>query len=139
MIRKSICAYPRATPIERYTFASRLTEKGLGFPQYCNDDIVVKGLVDKGYSLSDAVNYAVAACWEFIIPYKGMDIPNIDALSFLHCVDAVVRNCRSEKFTDFIAAVHNEIEKTTLALCQKHKNILYETVFHLCRYSCLDA
>ena len=34
-----------------------------------------------GYDLADARNYVVAACWEFIIPGVGMDIPNIGAVS----------------------------------------------------------
>jgi len=33
--------------------------------------VVVPALVRHGYSLEDARNYTVAACWEFIIPAKG--------------------------------------------------------------------
>ena len=65
------------TPKERYTLASHLTKAGLGFPQYSNDDIVIPALEKLGYEKSDATEYTVAACWEFIIPGKGMDIPNI--------------------------------------------------------------
>ena len=38
------------TPIEVYEYATRLTKQGLGFPQYCNDDVVIDGLVKLGYS-----------------------------------------------------------------------------------------
>ena len=31
---------------------------------------------------ADARDYAMAACWEFIIPGKGMEIPNIGAMPF---------------------------------------------------------
>lgn len=51
-------------------------------PQYSNDDVVIPGLIAQGYAPEDARNYAIAACWEFIIPKKGMEIVNIDALSF---------------------------------------------------------
>lgn len=61
--------------------ASRLTRKGLGFPQYANDDIVIPALIKKGYAPEDAFGYAIAACWEFIIPGKGMDITDIEAIS----------------------------------------------------------
>ena len=60
------------TPDEIYTLGSRLTRIGLGFPQYCNDDIVIPGLIRKGYTKEDAYNYVVAACWEFIIPGVAM-------------------------------------------------------------------
>lgn len=65
---------------------SWLTKKGLGFPQYCNDDVVIPGLLRKGYEKEDAYNYVVAACWEFIIPKYALDIPNIDGLSLIQCV-----------------------------------------------------
>jgi pyruvate-formate lyase len=70
------------TPPEIYQLGTELTRAGLGFPQYSNDDVVIPGLVDLGYAEEDARDYAVAACWEFIIPGRGCDIPNIAALSF---------------------------------------------------------
>ena len=70
------------TPDEIYEFATMLTKQGLGFPQYCNDDVVVPGLVKLGYDLEDAYDYVVAACWEFIIPGKGFDAPNIRTMNF---------------------------------------------------------
>ncbi|MBC8533155.1 pyruvate formate lyase family protein [Yeguia hominis] len=81
----------RNTPIAVYETATQLTKAGLGFPQYANDDVVIEGLVRKGYDLEDARNYAVAACWEFIIPKVGMDIPNIAAVNFPKLVGDAVR------------------------------------------------
>lgn len=73
------------------SLATELTRKGLGFPQYSNDDVVIPALVAHGYSLEDARDYAVAACWEFIIPGKGMDVVNIGAVSFPAAVDVALR------------------------------------------------
>ena len=80
-----------ATPLAVYERATRLTRLGLGFPQYANDDVVIPGLVRLGYQIEDARNYVTAACWEFIVPGKGMDIPNIGALSFAAVTDRVIR------------------------------------------------
>lgn len=74
------------TPDKVFELGSWLTKKGLGFPQYCNDDVVIPGLLRKGYEKEDAYNYVVAACWEFIIPKYALDIPNIDGLSLIQCV-----------------------------------------------------
>lgn len=79
------------TPIERYDLGTELTKQGLGFPQYSNDDIVIPGLVSKGYDIKDARNYVMAACWEFIIPGYAMDIPNIGALSLAKVVNNTVK------------------------------------------------
>ena len=79
------------TPLTVYEKGTQLTRLGLGFPQYENDDVVIPGLMALGYAEEDARNYAVAACWEFIIPGRGMDIPNIGAVSLAGAVDAAIR------------------------------------------------
>lgn len=68
------------TPDDLYELATELTRAGMGFPQYANDDVVIPGLTRLGYTLEDARDYVTAACWEFIIPGTGMDIPNIGAV-----------------------------------------------------------
>lgn len=80
------------TSAEIYRLGTLLTKQGLGFPQYSNDEVVIPGLTGMGYSLKDARNYTVAACWEFIIPKYGMDIPNIAALSFVDTVNKAIQN-----------------------------------------------
>ena len=95
------------TPFSLYERATELTRQGLGFPQYANDDVVIPALIRYGYAPEDARDYTVAACWEFIIPGKGMDIPNIMALSLSEIVNDVIRarlsECASyEELFDFV-------------------------------------
>ena len=80
------------TPMEQFIAGSHLTARGMGFPQYSNDDVVIPGLTRLGYRYEDAVNYGVAACWEFIVPGKGCDVANIAALSFPKLVDEVLHD-----------------------------------------------
>lgn len=79
------------TDLDLLSLATELTRIGLGFPQYSNDDIVIPALVAHGYDLEDARDYVVAACWEFIIPGRGMEIVNIGAVSFPAAVDQALR------------------------------------------------
>ena len=81
----------RDTPLSVYEMGTQLTKKGLGFPQYENDDVAIDALMKLGYEEEDARDYAMAACWEFIIPGKGMEIVNIEALPFANTVDKVIR------------------------------------------------
>jgi pyruvate-formate lyase len=113
------------TPLERYATATLLTKEGLGFPQYSNDDVVIPGLVKLGYRLEDARNYTVAACWEFIIPGYGMDIPNIGALSFPKVVDCCMRGklCYSRNFREFLQGVGDEIYAQCDAICSNIRNL----------------
>ncbi len=83
------------TPIEVYELGTQLTRVGLGFPQYENDDIVIPALEKLGYDRQDAVNYVVAACWEFIIPGVGNDVANIGALNMPLAVDNAIRRAAS--------------------------------------------
>lgn len=112
------------TPLEVFEKGSQLTKIGLGFPQYSNDDIVIPALKRWGYSELDAHEYVVAACWEFIIPKCGLDIPNIDALSFIDCVCVnlqALNKCNS--FEEFYALVEAEIKKRCSAMVECHKNL----------------
>lgn len=95
------------TPMSRLAFATELTQKGLGFPQYCNDDIVIPGLIKLGYTPDDACDYTVAACWEFIIPNKSYDVPNFGVTNFPRAVERAVRERlhTCESFEEFLRAV----------------------------------
>ena len=110
------------TPIERFEFATELTKKGLGFPQYCNDDVVIPGLIKLGYDPRDAHDYTVAACWEFIIPNKSFDIPNLSKVNFPLAIERAVNDhlCDCESFDDFLNiakdCVRQECQSVALAI-----------------------
>lgn len=116
------------THFNYYILGSELTKEGLGFPQYSNDEIVIPGLLSKGYSLEDARNYVVAACWEFIIPGNGMDIPNIAALSFAKIIDKSIKrhldNC--DDFESFLTKVKFEAKLELDTILSKIGNIYME-------------
>ena len=109
----------RSTPLETYELGTELTAKGLGFPQYANDDVVIPALLRWGYELEDARDYSVAACWEFLVPGCGMDINNIDAVSFVGALDATLRTV-----ADAPAASYEDVEKAFLAEVQRRADAL---------------
>ena len=112
------------TPEEVFTLGSRLTQLGLGFPQYSNDDVVIPGLIRLGYSPEDARNYVVAACWEFIVPGTAVDIPNIDAVPLAECVKAATRELRQlHSFSELLSRVKSEIQARVDALCAKEHDL----------------
>lgn len=115
------------TPDEVYTMCSELTKVGLGFPQYSNDDVVIPGLIELGYDPEDAVEYTVAACWEFIIPSAGRDIANIGALSVPKAVDTCLHrdltDCKTAE--EFYAALDGEIRRNCNAICDSIKDVWF--------------
>ena len=117
----------KTTPAERYTEATNLTKAGLGFPQYSNDDIVIPALESLGYDHNDAVNYTVAACWEFIIPNVGADVANIGAMSYPKAVDRAFHNdlIKSETFNEFFGCVKKEIFKESEKICNNIKDLWF--------------
>jgi formate C-acetyltransferase len=116
------------TSIERYDMGTELTKKGLGFPQYSNDEVVIPGLISKGYSPADARDYVVAACWEFIIPGYGMDIPNIGALSFAKVIDTATEKHleKSSDFGTFLQKIREEIQIEIDSITSGFNNIYME-------------
>ncbi len=113
------------TPIERLEFATELTKKGLGFPQYSNDDIVIPGLIKLGYAPEDAYNYTVAACWEFIVPSKSFDVPNISKVNFPRAVEKAVNEylCDCESFEDFLKKAAECVEEECKNIAIEIKDI----------------
>lgn len=113
------------TDLELLMLASELTRKGLGFPQYSNDDVVIPALVAHGYELEDARNYTVAACWEFIIPGKGMEVVNIGAVSFPYAVDLAIRKGLSggESFDSIKQRVKGNVQVQVDNLVVSYKDL----------------
>ena len=121
----------KTTPLEIYKLGTELTAKGLGFPQYANDDVVIPALERWGYAQEDARNYTVAACWEFIVPGCAMDIDNIDAVSFVGALDAALRiitqRCSSAegglRYEDVEKEFFCEIQRRADAIVEKYRNV----------------
>ena len=112
------------TPLDVFVEGAKLTKRGLGFPQYDNDDVVIPGLLKLGYTPEDAYNYVVAACWEFIIPGSGMEIPNIDALSFAGIVSEAVEELgQYDNYEAFYALVDRKIKAECNRITSAHDNL----------------
>lgn len=119
----------KSTPLGVYELGTELTAKGLGFPQYANDDVVIPALQRWGYELEDARDYSVAACWEFLVPGCGMDINNIDAVSFVGALDAALRILTQRhkdtecSFDDVKREFFAEIQRRADALVKKYAHV----------------
>ena len=114
------------TPLDLLELASELTRQGLGFPQYSNDEVVIPGLVAHGYALEDARNYTVAACWEYSIPGKGMDIVNIGAVSLPAATDKGIREglAKGESFEGILNRTREDIFAQVDAVMARSGNII---------------
>jgi formate C-acetyltransferase len=115
----------KRTPIEIYDKGSVLTKQGLGFPQYANDDVVVEAMKRWGYTEEDSYNYVVAACWEFIIPGKAMDIVNINGLSFTKALNEALDTGWSN-FEDLLIRVKEAIFSQALFIMAATEKIYME-------------
>ncbi len=113
------------TPLSIYEKGTELTKVGLGFPQYSNDDVVIKGLERLGYTHEDASNYVVAACWEFIIPAVGNDIANIGAVNFPAVVDKVIRENIDGDFNTLVEKVKEEVRKECDKIRESINNVWF--------------
>lgn len=113
------------TPDHLLIKAAELTQLGLGFPQYENDQAIIEGLVRAGYEQEDARDFTVAACWEYIIPGKGMDIPNISAVNFLRAVEWALDHGKSQvagqpSGNDYGGLADYASFAELMAACKKH-------------------
>ena len=114
------------TDLDLLSLATELTRIGLGFPQYSNDDVVIPALVSHGYALEDARDYVVAACWEFIIPGRGMEVVNIGAVSFPAAVDQAIRAglTAQDDFEAILNRVSENIDEQVHQLGEAYSRLL---------------
>lgn len=138
-INLRICAQ---TDLELLSLATELTRLGLGFPQYSNDDVVIPALIAHGYDVEDARDYAVAACWEFIIPGRGMEVVNVGAVSFPAAVDEAVRGglANGADFARILERVGVEVREQVKHLADAYSRLLlppapYYSIF---MHGCLE-
>ena len=130
------------TDLDLLCLATELTRIGLGFPQYSNDDVVIPALISHGYALEDARDYVVAACWEFIIPGRGMEVVNIGAVSFPAAVDHAIQAGLSahDDFNGILDRVSEDIDAQVRQLGDAYSRLLlppapYYSVF---MHDCLE-
>jgi pyruvate-formate lyase len=114
------------TELDLLSLATELTRIGLGFPQYSNDDVVIPALVAHGYELGDARDYVVAACWEFIIPGRGMEVVNTGAVSFPAAVDRALREGLAAKgnFDNILERVKDHVREQVNSLADAYSRLL---------------
>lgn len=79
-----------STPEGFFSEACQLSRMGMGYPTFCNDEVIVEALNLFGYPIEDARDYTVGGCWEPIIPGKSYDIPNTGKVVFLKCLEAAM-------------------------------------------------
>jgi formate C-acetyltransferase len=123
--------------------AVELTRIGLGFPQYANDEVVIPGLVAAGYDLEDARNYSVAACWEFLIPGRGMEVVNIGAVSMPSAVDKAIQAALAagEDMPSILKRVNEDIGCQVRALAEASRKLLLPPApyYSVLMDGCLEA
>ena len=114
------------TNLDLLELAAELTQMGLGFPQYSNDDVVIPGLVAHGYELADARDYSVAACWEFLIPGRGMEVVNLGAVSMPAAVDVAIRSGLSagDSFEEILVLVSTNLRSQVAKLAERSARLL---------------
>jgi pyruvate-formate lyase len=130
------------TDLELLSLATELTRVGLGFPQYSNDDVVIPALVAHGYELEDGRDYVLAACWEFIIPGRGMEVVNIGAVSFPAAADQAIRDGlqAGDDFQGILSRTGENIDEQVRRLAEAYSRLLlppapYYSVF---MHGCLE-
>lgn len=108
--------------------------------------MVIPGQTALGYDEEDARDYSVAACWEFIVPGCGADIPNIEVMNFPLVVDETlrIRGEGSRSFDILMRNLHIRLNAECEALiyianehCRNHY-CLPETLLSLFLRPCIE-
>lgn len=84
---KIVVRWHRGTPVHFRRASCELARLGMGFPIFCNDEVIIPALQAVEYVKEDARDYTVAGCWECIIPARSDDRTNMHEINVLRCVE----------------------------------------------------
>lgn len=128
------------TPLSVYERATRLTKQGLGFPQYCNDDVIIPGMIEWGYDKKDAMDYSVAACWEVLSAGNGADTPNIATMNFPLMIERAITGHLTEvsDFDAFLECVREEMRLECDKLTQAQSKVSPNAFFSAFVSPCIE-
>lgn len=98
---KLVARVHKRSPDKYLSKVASLISLQLGYPLICNDEVIIPALANGGYAEDDAINYAVAACWEYFIPGKTFDQCNMGRVSFLVAVLEALDICVDKQITSF--------------------------------------
>lgn len=83
------------TPTKFLNKACELACMGMGFPLFVNDEVIIPALQDIGYTITDARDYSVAACWEPLVPGRTFYYGDGTSIILLKCLEAVLNHGKS--------------------------------------------
>ena len=69
---------------------------GIGSPLLANSDVIIPAMTKYGYQLDDARHYAVAACWEPLVPGSISDANNVRSLNYVEPLLQVLDDYNSQ-------------------------------------------
>ena len=78
------------TPRDLIELSLETINTGIGSPLFSNDEVVIGKMIEFGYDKEDANNYVVSACWEPSAVGKGFEQNNINFISFLKPLKAIL-------------------------------------------------
>lgn len=111
---KIVLRVHKNTPNHVWERAMKLLTRGLGYPLFSNDDVLVSCLREFGYDSKDAYNYSVSACWEPLIPGVSLDQNNMGDINFLFPLVKILSEYQLDGFNsymDFLTLYNSELEK----------------------------
>ena len=119
------------TPEKLWEKAVQCLEEGLGYPLFSNDNVIIKSLIEFGYTEDDSYNYGTSACWEPLIPGKSLDQNNLANINLLEPLKRTLENINKKNvnpstFKDFLELYERFLEDYVTETVKKVDNLRFE-------------
>ena len=96
-----------------------------GSPLLSNDKIVIKSMVDYGYSREDAYDYATSACWEPLVSGCSADPNNIGSLDFIKCLNTALESS-PKNYDQLVNAFKDSVKQEFETIVNRINTIKFE-------------
>lgn len=111
---KIVLRVNKSTPDDIWELSYKCLKKGLGYPLFSNDDVIIKSLAEY-YDKTDAMDYSTSACWEPLIPGKSADQNNLANINLLKPLEDALKDFNgnfNELLKAYQKSLNNYIDET---------------------------
>lgn len=107
---KLLVRYGDTMPNDLFISCINMMATGIGSPLLSNDEIVVKSMINFGYSEQDSNNYGVSACWEPLSIGNSFDNNNCSSINFAEPFVKTINDVRFNECEniDSVVAIYEE-------------------------------
>lgn len=123
---KTLLRVSNKMPKELLKVAIDCIAKGTGAPLISNDDVIIKQMLEFGYSKNDAYDYCTSACWEIVPLSNAVELNNYNCLNYVKILNNVLERKECNSWDELLIDVEKETQRNIQEIIDCYNSQIFE-------------